>query len=325
MNIKPEVADILAASSIKEIGGEFHLLADQMEKDQYAHFKDVVLALRGEWRRSVNAHVFLYDPTDAIANAIEHGLPPSNPHAFFPTPEEIIEFMLDELNLPIEGEGEGLLFLEPSAGDGRIARLIRKRLPKATIHCYEIDPANQEILHSLGFEIKGEDFLKSKDDGTRYDYIVMNPPFKGKQYQKHIKHAWARLKPGAYLTSVVPDEFRGDKEFRNFVFINGWAEYIESPFETTKTECSVINIDNRPAEYLWEPCNGVFSSWYHHAVQVVLDADRVFSEQRKKVTSRNGVAALVERRVDHFIREYYDCLYFDDRVKEQVLEYEFRS
>lgn len=37
-----------------------------------------------------------------------------------------------------------------------------------------------------------------------FDFVVMNPPFYGRHYVKHVNHAMKFLKPGGMLVTVLP-------------------------------------------------------------------------------------------------------------------------
>ena len=37
-----------------------------------------------------------------------------------------------------------------------------------------------------------------------FDLVVMNPPFYGRHYVKHVRHALTFLKPGGTLVSILP-------------------------------------------------------------------------------------------------------------------------
>ncbi|MEY4953491.1 MAG: hypothetical protein RL299_1915, partial [Pseudomonadota bacterium] len=43
-----------------------------------------------------------------------------------------------------------------------------------------------------------------------FDIVVMNPPFYGKHYAKHVSHATRFLKPGGLLVAILPITARTD-------------------------------------------------------------------------------------------------------------------
>lgn len=96
--------------------------------------------------------------------------------------------------------------LEPSAGDGRFIH----EMQEAGIHdidACEMDEAMYGRCESLGANMVGTDFL-AYEPGQVYDLILMNPPFKNKQAQQHIEHAWSLLKDGGQLMAIGPDTLR---------------------------------------------------------------------------------------------------------------------
>ncbi len=52
-------------------------------------------------------------------------------------------------------------------------------------------------------------FLETVPTGD-YDRVIMNPPFYGRHYAKHVDHAMKFLKPGGTLTAVLPITARYD-------------------------------------------------------------------------------------------------------------------
>ena len=106
---------------------------------------------------------------------------------FYPTPGVVAVKMLSGLKL------DGKSILEPSAGKGDLCDAIVKlsgwRDPeraKKSIHCCEIEPELQAALRGKGYSLVGTDFLNFQPH-TRYNLIVMNPPFL--TGEKHLLHA----------------------------------------------------------------------------------------------------------------------------------------
>lgn len=114
----------------------------------------------------------------------------------------------------LAGIREGMLALEPSAGDGSIA--VQARIEGAKVLVNEIDKGRQENLKVLGFEPTGVDaeYLNSTlPEEIQPDVVVMNPPFsatggriKGHNTSfgaEHVHQALLRLKPGGRLVAIV--------------------------------------------------------------------------------------------------------------------------
>jgi hypothetical protein len=52
-------------------------------------------------------------------------------------------------------------------------------------------------------------FLDAAPTGD-FDLVVMNPPFYGKHYAKHVRHAFEFLKPEGKLIAILPATARYD-------------------------------------------------------------------------------------------------------------------
>lgn len=108
----------------------------------------------------------------------------------------------------------GMMVLEPSAGTGNIAVLVR--LTGATVETNEIDSRRKGLLALQGFvptsfDAERLDNLLPPD--KKYDAVVMNPPFSATGGRvnghrtafgaRHIEQALLRLKPGGRLVAIV--------------------------------------------------------------------------------------------------------------------------
>ncbi|MBA2846502.1 antirestriction protein ArdC/predicted RNA methylase [Methanococcus maripaludis] len=140
---------------------------------------------------------------------------------FFPTPEEIIKDMIDYAEIK-----ENDSILEPSAGKGDIAQLIKEETG-IKADCIEINPNLQNILNKKGFETVESNFLEFNG---KYDKIIMNPPFEKGQDVEHVKHAYSLLKEGGKLVSIMSNAitFRTDKKYADFrEWVSNIGGYIE--------------------------------------------------------------------------------------------------
>lgn len=123
---------------------------------------------------------------------------------YYPTPKDVVERVLDDIFL----QGYELI-LEPSCGCGRIMDGIREKFPKAIVHGVEVDHERAELARSKGHKVITANFLETEPT-PKYDRVIMNPPFYGKHYAKHIEHAIKFLKPDGVLTSILPITARTD-------------------------------------------------------------------------------------------------------------------
>lgn len=115
--------------------------------------------------------------------------------SFFPTPVTVTQYMLSKIEVKNTDQ-----ILEPSAGKGDMAQVIRGKFPNNRIWTAEKDMTLAIQLLVKGFKVLTQDFLTLKD---QFEVIVMNPPFSN-NYQDvdHICHAWRCLKEGGRLVAL---------------------------------------------------------------------------------------------------------------------------
>ncbi len=103
----------------------------------------------------------------------------------------------------------GLKVLEPSCGDGRIMDMVRAYGHKVTGVEYHAGRAAQ--ARAKGHSVVTANFLECPPQ-PEFDLVVMNPPFYGRHYLKHVRHALKFLKPGGRLVAVLPGTAQDDGE-----------------------------------------------------------------------------------------------------------------
>jgi len=171
-----------------------------------------------------NAHVFfekwaLVDINCALAefygevlpDAEEEGIRPSASTAvskdlqFYWSPPKVIDAALEFASVwspqQYSGERPRLRILEPSCGDGRILDGIRARGYQAL--GFEYHPGRAAEARAKGHSVVTGNFLEQPPT-PEFDRVVMNPPFYGRHYVKHVRHALEFLKPGGTLVSILP-------------------------------------------------------------------------------------------------------------------------
>lgn len=130
---------------------------------------------------------------------------------YFPTPEAIVQQMID-----LAGIEPNMTILEPSAGKGNIADIIRVQYPDNELSVIERSYTLREILELKGYTLSGDDFFQHT---IKYDRILQNPPFEKGQDIDHVRHAYDKcLKVGGRLISIMSEGpfFRQDKKSTKF-------------------------------------------------------------------------------------------------------------
>lgn len=124
---------------------------------------------------------------------------------FYWTPEAVIAKALEFANVhditeyrnPVQPQR----ILEPSCGDGRILDAIRKCGHRSLGIEYHAGRAAQ--ASAKGHSVVTANFLECPPR-AEFDTVLMNPPFYGRHYVKHVRHAQKFLKPGGTLVAVLP-------------------------------------------------------------------------------------------------------------------------
>ena len=179
MNIEKPILEIIEQGNVEE-GSLYYLPSIQLDRKTYLAVNKVLENLGGKWNRKQKAHVFESDISDRIDNVLLTGsvVDPKKEFQFFETPYDIVCRLVDLTNIqPKES------VLEPSAGRGAMVRDIDNG---NRIDCVELNPTNYKFLKEQGFNVVGQDFLKTT---KKYDVIIANPPFAPRQADiDHVSH-----------------------------------------------------------------------------------------------------------------------------------------
>lgn len=144
---------------------------------------------------------------------------------WFPTPQAVARKLVERAHL---GWARGykdaphLRILEPSAGEGSIAKAIAEAMEQSgathDLDMIELHPDRVETLTDLRLGlVVHEDFLQRKPDPI-YDRILMNPPFDRGLDIDHVAHAVKFLAPGGQIAAIMSAgvEFRQDRKSEAF-------------------------------------------------------------------------------------------------------------
>lgn len=131
----------------------------------------------------------------------------------------------------------GYKVLEPSCGCGRFLDALAKR--NAIVFGIEYDNIRAAQARAKGHSVLTANFLETIPEPI-YDAVVMNPPFYGKHYMKHLRHAYKFLKPGGVLISVLPatakyDHGMIDTEFTTPKYERNWFDLPVGSFSESGT------------------------------------------------------------------------------------------
>lgn len=117
---------------------------------------------------------------------------------FYPTPTAAARELINRVHLK-----DGDAILEPSCGVGGIMDELRKENPRLRVTGIECHPGRADEARAKGHHVQTANFLKVAPQPI-FDYVLMNPPFYRKHYQKHVEHARKFLKPGGRLYAILP-------------------------------------------------------------------------------------------------------------------------
>lgn len=134
-------------------------------------------------------------------------------HDYFATPEPVGYKMVQWLQ-----SKPGQSLLEPSAGDGAIARW----MPDNTYNTV-VEPS-RDLTPKLMRNVAGAKVVESTfenfDLHNKFDGIAMNPPFGhgGKTAVEHVAKAYQHLKDGGRLIAIIPDGSACQKHFDKWFY-----------------------------------------------------------------------------------------------------------
>ncbi|SFH56673.1 MULTISPECIES: DUF4942 domain-containing protein [unclassified Ensifer] len=128
----------------------------------------------------------------------------SNDLQFYWSPKAVVDAALSEVGIYMPRYHEDKKpwrVLEPSCGDGRILDELRAR--GCDVFGIEVHAGRAAEARAKGHPVLTANFLE-QPARPEFDFVVMNPPFYGRHYIKHVRHALNFLKPGGALVSILP-------------------------------------------------------------------------------------------------------------------------
>lgn len=152
---------------------------------------------------------------------------------FYKTPKKLLEHIF-EYRLPRVIDMEGKKILEPSCGDGAIMDYLRSQ-GLSNIHGIEYDYYRASLARTKGHNVYIGNFLETEPTGD-YDLVIMNPPFYGKHYVKHVEHAKRFLKEGGELYSILPITARDDHK----ILKGNWDDLPDRSFSESGTNINTV-------------------------------------------------------------------------------------
>lgn len=144
----------------------------------------------------------LADCSDDKPNEKNQSTAVSKDLQYYPTPQKVVDRVVRDLYNP-----KGKKILEPSCGCGRFLDALCKE--GAEVFGIEVDVYRVRECQAKGHNVLAANFLETVPTGD-FDQVVMNPPFYGKHYAKHVEHALKYLKDGGRLTAILPITARYD-------------------------------------------------------------------------------------------------------------------
>lgn len=182
-----------------------------LKQSDYALVKNVLNRLGGKWNTSARNFIFSKNPKALIDRVLSCGSNKLNKFSFFPTPQSVFDYMAKFTSLNFLGaSGKDVITLEPSCGEGALVHALKSYGEQEgrnfVVDAFDIDEINVVFCQESGLEANQADFLKL-DPKPIYDLAIMNPPFNGREFIKHIRHAQKFLKHTGVLIAVVPTQW----------------------------------------------------------------------------------------------------------------------
>ncbi|MHB0943279.1 DNA methyltransferase family protein [Paenibacillus sp. ALE1] len=163
---------------------------------------------------------------------------------YFPTPKTIVQRMIELADIQ-----DGETILEPSAGNGNILDGVNEYIQdnnlSAELHGIEWNLTLRKILELKQYKLVANDFIEFMPF-TKYEKIIMNPPFERSKDVDHVLKAYDCLKEGGKLIAIMSPHwtFSSDAKsihFRNWLNDKGYYEKLpDGSFKESGTGVSTV-------------------------------------------------------------------------------------
>lgn len=247
IRLSPDVLHLIRANTewFEHQGRVAARIGVQLKRKTYIDVSRALEALGGKWNKKAQAHLFEDDPRPQVVEMLQSGVVMVEKDGFFRTPPPVALRMLGLFSRPVTRNynPDNEWVLEPSAGDGAIADvLVEEGVPHGRIHVFEKNEKRRAILDRKKFCVVGHDCLLYRPQ-TKYNFVVMNPPFENQQDIDHVTHMfWHCLALQGELVSVLGEGafFRDNakaEKFRQLVEEYGYDEQLpELSFRESGTD-----------------------------------------------------------------------------------------
>jgi|SRR5271155_1773911 len=222
-------------------------LTGKLDRKVYVEVNAALEGIGGEWNRKAKAHLFTDPPADALDQILVDGGFHDAKRDFqqFFTPAVLAERVVKLASV------KGKTVLEPSAGEGALAAEALRQgatlVQAIEVHEATFDKCRAAIVPSKSQKVSviRADFLDWSTK-TRFDCVVMNPPFARQQDIVHVIRAFELLAPKGKLVSIMSAgakfrTTRAAQDFRALVDRHGTMEDLpESSFRQSGTDVRAV-------------------------------------------------------------------------------------
>lgn len=196
----------------------------QLSREDYLQIKKLLESRGGKWKGGKTSGFVFDSDAEMIYRSICGGdiENKKNVYQFFPTPDDVADWMVEKLNVDISKEQ--LNVLEPSAGRGALINAFHRKFPDVTVEAWEINPDCWYALEQLEhIRLLKYDFLECPDDVEMYDYIIANPPFAKNADIRHFRRMYSVLKTGGRMCCIISSHAleckgREESEFKEWMY-----------------------------------------------------------------------------------------------------------